>query len=249
MKSKILTLVMVILIAAAGRAEVMKITDLSLGSQGLKASDKASGKALWKSVVKTVKTANDKGEPFLMIEENGSGIYGKEAKQQSWHSAAYFWIKGDQLIPYQVKQVYKDPNGQVIGTVDKYYDQKNKQVACKINGSAKQSDFPADLVDKELLGTTLINYPLDRRQVSFHLLTHEPTLYRIDMKYLGNETMGGVECYKLQMIPDLGMLNLLGAFVPKTYFWYSLKAPHKFVRYEGLESGLGTPYIVMEAND
>jgi hypothetical protein len=233
-------------------AEIPSIEDLALGSHGLKASEKSSGKALWRSEVKSRKTANEKGEPFLLIEEDGAGAYGKEGKYQIWHSAAYFQITGTKLMPYQVKQIYKDPSGRITRTAEKYYDQGKKEVRCNINGSLKNIEFKSDLVDKELLGTVLINYPLDRPSMVFHLLTHEPTLYKITMKYLGNETVNvgskQFECYKLQMIPDLGALNILGAFVPKTYFWYTLSEPRRFVRYEGLESGLGTPYIVLEAD-
>ena len=81
-------------------------------------------------------------------------------------------------------------------------------------------------------------------------MTHEPSLQKMIVKYKGEETLKNgediLECYKLQMIPDLGVLKALDIFIPKIYFWYESKPPHNFVRYEGLEGGLGSPYIILE---
>ena len=51
----------------------------------------------------------------------------------------------------------------------------------------------------------------------------------------------------MELILDLGLLNLLTKyFLPKTYMWFTVKEPHTWVKYEGLESGLGSPYVMME---
>jgi hypothetical protein len=128
---------------------------------------------------------------------------------------------------------------------------RDKKVLCGDGDAKWEFEFKDDLVDTENLSTCLENYPFaEERDLECHLLTHAPMLYRITMKYQGRETLTlagrSVECYRLEMVPDLGMLSIFGAFVPKTYFWYETAAPHKFVRYEGLESDLGTPYIVMQ---
>jgi hypothetical protein len=48
------------------------------------------------------------------------------------------------------------------------------------------------------------------------------------------------------MIPHLGMLNVIRPFLQKTYFWFTVAAPNNWIRYQGLESGPGTPEVVME---
>ncbi len=83
------------------------------------------------------------------------------------------------------------------------------------------------------------------------MLTDEPAFYNMTLVNKGVEPVdvGGktIDCYKIQMIPDLGFLGIFAPFVPKTYFWYRVASPHDFIRYEGLESGLNTPYIVMQS--
>jgi hypothetical protein len=96
-----------------------------------------------------------------------------------------------------------------------------------------------------------MNYPFkEKRGLDFYLLTHAPAMYKVNARYKGKEriVVGNqeVDCYKLQMLPDLGFFNFLRVFIPKTYFWFEAKPPHFLVRYEGLESGLGTPYVVVE---
>jgi hypothetical protein len=244
----LLPVLLAVCLVSVAPAEQIVITHINEGVNGLKAQDKSSGQPLWTSKFAS-RRMSAKGEPFLYLEDNGSGIYGKDKSFKSWKTVSYVRISGNNLVPYSVKQIVKDKNGKIVLSLEKSYNAAAKKVYCTVNGENKVYDFNSDLVDKEMMGPILNNYPLDKKELSIHMLTHEPTNYRMTLKYLGDEVMNGVNCYKLEMIPDLGALNLLGAFVPKTYFWYKKAFPHDFVRYEGLESGLGTPYIVMEAND
>lgn len=250
---RILIMLLVFCFALAGvsQAEVFQINNMRKGKEGLAARDKSSGKPLWQSEILTQKIEHA-GKTFLYIKEEGSGIYGKDKKFKSWVSEAYYHFEKTRAIPYQTNLVFRDKSGKVIQRINKFYDPDEKKAVCRVNGKEKRFEFKEDLIDKELLGTALQNYPFEeKRDVIFHLLTNEPTVYKITVKYRGMETLkiGGrvFECHKLQMIPDLGLLNIFRAFVPKTYFWYKTSPPHDFVRYEGLESGLGTPYLVLES--
>jgi hypothetical protein len=248
----LLILLLSFFFSSISSAEIFQINNMRRGKEGLRARDKASGKDLWKSVIDVQKIKHE-GNPYLYIKEEGAGIYGKDKKYKSWVSEAYYLFKDGRATPYQTKLIYKDREGKTLQTVTKIYDPETKKAVVQLNGDEKQFDFEEDLIDKELLGTALQNYPFDeRRDVEFHLLTNEPTRYKITVKYRGKEKIkvGGeeIECHKLQMIPDLGLLNVFGAFVPKTYFWYKIDPPHDYVKYEGLESGLGTPYIILESS-
>jgi hypothetical protein len=53
---------------------------------------------------------------------------------------------------------------------------------------------------------------------------------------------GTLRCYEI----ELGLDGFLGAFMPKTYFWFSVRAPHYLVRYQGQMAGPGSPELVME---
>jgi hypothetical protein len=252
-KTAVILLLFCFVFASISQAEVFQFKYMRKGKEVLKARDKGSGKPLWQSVFQSQKTEH-KGKSFLYLKEEGSGIYGKDKKFKSWIAEAYYRLEGTRAVPYQTKLVYKDQKGKTLQTVTKYYDPEKKKAICSINGKEKEFKFTEDLVDKEILGTALQNYPFEeKRDVVFHLLTNEPTLYKITVKYRGKEKIKveGEEilCHKVQMIPDLGLLNVFGAFVPKTYFWYKATPPYDFVRYEGLESGLGTPYIVLESSE
>jgi hypothetical protein len=53
---------------------------------------------------------------------------------------------------------------------------------------------------------------------------------------------GTIRCYEI----ELGLDGFLGAFMPKTQFWFSREAPHYLVRYRGQMAGPGSPELVME---
>lgn len=229
-------------IASLSFAESFNVKNVIYGTTNLKAVDKSSGAPLWESVLKV-----EKGKGFIYSEERGAGIWGQGRTYKTWDTKAYFKLEGTKLVPDQVEIVFKDKNGSVIQTIKKSYDRRNHAVYCAINGKTKTFDFDVDLIDKEEMGVCASNYDFDlKKDLVFHFLSNQPTRYKMTLKYLGTETIRNILCYKLQLIPDLGALNMIGAFVPKTYFWMEAASPHDFVRYEGLESGLGTPYIVLE---
>ncbi len=53
---------------------------------------------------------------------------------------------------------------------------------------------------------------------------------------------GKIRCYEI----ELGLDGFLGAFMPKTLFWFSREAPYYLVRYQGQMAGPGSPELVME---
>jgi hypothetical protein len=252
MNKKLTTLLALALLALPALADVFPIHTFYEGDSYLKARDKASGQPLWQAKIRATKTTIN-GQPFLYTVEEGKGQYGQDKKEKSWRTESYTAIKGDQAIPYQVKQVFKDPAGKVISSLQKDYDLKDKAVNCRINGQTKSYEFKPDLIDRETLGLCLRNFAFgSSREFPFHLLTNEPSLYHMSIKYLGRETLvvDGVayDCHKVQMLLDLGAINILSGFFPKTYFWFRAAEPHDMLRYEGLESALGTPYLVLEIN-
>ena len=75
-------------------------------------------------------------------------------------------------------------------------------------------------------------------------------MYDVTLEVQGRERIrtpaGPLECYKVELRPGVGVLKLFGFLVPKAYFWFTVDAPHYWVRYEGPENGRGTPQVVME---
>jgi hypothetical protein len=124
-------------------------------------------------------------------------------------------------------------------------------------GVTEKSTFSAsaDALAIEGIAGILQYFPFGKpgsaTSVSGHLLSNEPKLYEVTIEDRGLETLktesGPVSCYKLELVPHLGLLNVFKVFYPKSYFWFSAAAPHGWVRYQGLENGPGTPEIVIES--
>lgn len=232
-------------------AEIFKITHISEKPKEISAYQKDNGKYLWHSRNISATYEAD-GNVFLRITEDGSGQYGNDKKYKTWHAESVYLYENNTMTPRSSYLEFKDKDGVTVGLQKTIFDPKEGIVKCKLLNERKEFEFKEGMLDKNGLGTAMMNYPYDRKKdFVFPMLTNEPAFYNMTLVNKGIEalTVNGktIECYKVQMIPDLGFLGIFAPFVPKTYFWYKAAYPHEFVRYEGLESGLNTPYIVMQA--
>jgi len=250
---RLIAVISILSTASLCTADTLKTLPIETGKAKIVAYDKSTGSPRWQSTLSTIKTSFN-GKPFYYTEENGKGNFGNNNSYKTWKVTGYYQISASGVAPYEVKQTMKDAGGKTVMSLEKSYNAKEGKIVCDVNGSAKVFDLNKNTIDKDLLGRVLANFPFGTGEdARFYLMTHEPALYNITMKNRGKETITlkgkAIECYKIELVPDLGALNLIGAFVPKTYFWYTTSTPHKFMRYEGLESGMGTPVIVMESGD
>lgn len=238
--------------SAACAAATLKTLPVETGSDKIIAYEKSTGDMRWQSSLSTAKMTFN-GKPFIYTEEKGKGKYGKDNTYKTWIVRGYYQIGTASITPYEVKLEMKGADGKPVFVLDKSYNYEAKKVVCDLNGSTKTFDLNPNTLDRDIMGRLLPNFPFESGEdTNFYLVTHEPALYNITMKLRGKETITvkgkDTECYKLELIPDLGALGFVGAFVPKNYFWYTVSKPHRFMRYEGLESGIGTPVIVMESD-
>jgi len=250
MKRTVLLSALILLLTGFAQAEFFKTPPFTEGVTYNVAREKSTNKPLWASEIKWGDYVIE-GRPTVILAEKGSGIYGKDRMFKTWESASYYRRDGLTLIPEHSKIIYRDQNGDILRTIETDYDFKARIATVKVDGEEKQFELREDLIDRQLMGTALAEYPYEeKRDFIFPMMTSEPRVYMMTVKYAGEESLligkQMVPCYKLQMVPDLGSLNIFASFVPKTFFWYGKAAPHLFMRYEGLESGLGTPYIVIE---
>ena len=115
----------------------------------------------------------------------------------------------------------------------------------------KSLEVPKDTLAVEGIAGVLRFLPFDRiTSFPVHLLSNEPRVYSISFENRGKEHVrtpaGEFDCYKLEMVPHLGVLSVVRHFYSKAFFWFTVAPPHFWVRYEGPENGPGTPEIVME---
>ncbi len=75
----------------------------------------------------------------------------------------------------------------------------------------------------------------------------EPRFYNIELDMMGAEEillMGKtIKAYKLRLDPDLGIFSFINIFLPDAYVWHYAEGQHEWLRYDGLESGIGTPLV------
>ena len=200
------------------------------------------------------------GRKAVRFTENGKGRYSPFTQEVNWMLEA-IWLADGSFFPLRFEKTVRNGQGQTL-TVDK----KNFDgVAGKVRfehrnekGETETSTFSAapDILTIEGIAGILQFFPFGKPDSSGslrgHMLSNEPNLYDVTIESRGMErvkTSGGVlDCYKLELVPHLGLLNLVKVFYPKTYFWFRVAEPHAWVRYQGLENGPGSPEIVMEAH-
>jgi len=89
------------------------------------------------------------------------------------------------------------------------------------------------------------------QQQKFLLLTSEPRLFRVQMKYLQEETLalpkGPRKAVKYRLVVDMGILDeAFDRWIPPTFVWYDALPPHRWLKYQGLETGQGSTVIDAE---
>lgn len=245
MFKKIIVLLGLVFFGFTANAEVINVQYLNAGHGRVLAKGKNSDQNRWTGDIYITKSAD--GE-MVTIEKRGQGLFGKDKVYKTWNSKGIFSLINNKMTPLEVKDIFYDKNGNIVNSIEKKYDAKSGKIICTINGKQKIFDFKDDVVDDMNLSFMMANFPFEKQSINFHLLTLEPDLYSFTGKFLGTEVLNvnGVQktCYKLKLTPNLGML---GVFAPDSYFWVDAKAPHNFVRYQGLESGLNTPTIVIDS--
>ena len=213
-----------------------------------------SGNVRW-TAEWTMEPFREQGQNAVRFTETGMGRYAPFRQDVRW-SAEAIWSAQDVFSPIRVEKKFTDASGHTIQTERKTIDQA-KSVALFERTSAVGKPLTrslqitrATLVGEGIAGI-LQFLPFEQwHPFTSELLSNEPEVYNVKIELRGKErikTPAGVfECYKIELVPQLGLLNILRSLAPKIYFWFSVSSPHVWVRYEGPESTPGSPHVVME---
>ena len=215
-------------------------------------SDKGSPRwnAQW-----TMEPWRETGLPAVRFTETGHGRYSPYTLPIRWSLEAV-WTADGSFRPLRFDKTITDAKGHPIARERKNFDLAKGTVRFERTQpgrppETKQISIPPDTLTVEGIAGVLRFLPFENwRPFTAHLLTNEPQLYEIKFEMRGKERVktssGELECYKIELVPQLGLLNALRPFLRRAYFWFSVEAPHFWVRYEGPENGQGTPQIAME---
>jgi hypothetical protein len=203
----------------------------------------------------TMEPWRETGLSAVRFTEMGHGHYSPYVQPVSWSLEAV-WTADGSFRPFRFDKTITDAGGHTIARERKNFDVAKGTVRFERTRSGlppetKEISIPPDTLTVEGIAGVLQFLPFEAwRPFTAHFLTNEPQLYEMRFEMRGKERVktsaGEFECYKIELVPQLGLLNALRPFLHRVYFWFSVAAPHFCVRYEGPENGQGTPQIVME---
>ena len=221
------------------------------GSSVVTSKDKRSGwEATW-----GMEELQIQGKKAVRFTETGSGRLSAYPQEVRW-SVRSVWLAERGFRPLDTEKTITAADGKVLLVERKHFDHDKGTVQFERSREGKPAetkslDVPDDTLAIEGLAGVLrfANVPKSR-SLAAHVLTNEPEVYSVSFEWKDEESVktpaGKFHCYKVEMIPRLGVLNVIRPFLQKTYFWFTVAAPHNWIRYQGLESGPGTPEVVME---
>jgi hypothetical protein len=206
----------------------------------------------------TMEPALENGRHAVRFTETGRGHYAPYTQPIRW-SVTAVWTADNSFYPLRFERNVTDMNGRPIGSERKMFDPAKRSVRFerKRENAAvetKELQAPADTVTVEGIAGILSFLPFDHwKPSSVHFLTNEPRLVEMKVQMRGKERIktpaGEFECYRVELVPELGVLNIVRSLLPKAQFWFSTSPRHFFVRYEGPENGAGSPHVIMELKD
>lgn len=222
------------------------------GSTIVRAKD---GRERWKNVWTMERTTVD-GKPVLRFTEEGRGIRSPYDQETVW-TILSLWTDESPPRPIRSESTTSDFKGRPLVRESKVFDFARSQVEIEKTdsrtGKAKRETMrlPPDTLAVDGLAGILRGLDFGATApYAAHLLTNEPKMYDITFETRGREKIqtedGEVECYKVEVVPHAGVLNVFRGLYPKTIFWFQVEDPHTWVRYVGSENGPGSPEIVMQ---
>lgn len=198
----------------------------------------------------------ENGVKKVRITMYAEGLTSPFTKDMKWESISV-WRADGNFTPLKAVTEIRDMQGNPVMTEEKIVDADNRTaIFTRIDNEGKgslkeQFEISPDLLIVEGLVVALRSLPFESGEtVKTEFLTNEPELYNVEFKQRGIEKVntpeGKIECFKVELVPKLGVLNAFKVFFPKTYFWFTVAPPHRWVKYQGYENGRDTPEVVME---
>ncbi len=214
------------------------------------------GKERWRAQW-TMGPITTDGQSLVKFTETGEGYYSPFSQRVRWSVESY-WKLGQRFSPLHYEKTFTDMEGVPVVVERRRFDWRNRTVQFEREDRIGDRSIDVELEVPRFTWTSdgvavaLRSFPFDSpRPVKVHLLSDEPKLYEVTFTVKGIDPVGtksGVrDCYKVKMDVNLGFLNLFKAFVSDIYFWFAVETPHRWVRYQGLESGRGSPEVLRQS--
>jgi hypothetical protein len=215
-----------------------------------------TGKKRWQA---TVEIRNKAGDIYTITEKFEGFYFGFDGKI-SWIAVEDFKRTKDFVRPINMDQHIFNESGKMIATQKQYFNYTDNSVTCVQNNlinntsSTKKFKFTKDIVNRLLQGLYVQKF-LENGQASkeIQLLSPGLELYDIELRVVGREEIEingrKRDAYKLCFDPMLGLFNLVKIFLPKAYVWHSAEPLFELLKYQGIETSVNSPEVVITALD
>jgi len=157
----------------------------------------------------------------------------------------------DHLISKESALEFRGPQNQLGAIFQvKFLDKEVKVTDSRDSKKLWKKKVNEALYLSENIGLGLIGNPVVK-DVQATTLVVGTGIFKVRVKNLGEETVtvpgGTYDCYKLKIIPDLGLLDRpLGRAMPGIFVWQDKKYPNLPVKYEGPMDGPTRPAVIAE---
>jgi hypothetical protein len=236
-------------------AESFEVPPMGTNERGTIVTEYKDGGIRWEADWRT-KVYDENGVKKFKIVFDAKGVTSPFTFKSTWQSVA-IWKAEDEFFPLESETTIKDLSGKVVMIDQKKFDHKRNTATFSredlILNTYKRTpyDITPDTLIVEGIVYALRTLPFGTdKVVKGKILSNEPELYNVEFHQRGIENIqtkdGEVPCYKVEIVPKLGVLGVFKVFFAKTYFWFTVEPPHKWIRYEGLENGIDTPEIIMK---
>jgi len=194
------------------------------------------------------------GLGIYLMTEKAQGIYSSFKGRVSWVAEMKFERTKDSIRPISLDKRVFDVRGKIIRREKQDFDLAGNTGICiheepdRNIFRTRKFKFDKNVVTRLSLGLYAQKF-LESGKTSekLQMVSEEPNVYNVELKRMGKETVGidgrKVEAYRLCVDPELGALNFIKAFLPKSYSWYSAVPQYEWLGYSGLEGGINSEKV------
>lgn len=190
---------------------------------------------------------------YVMIEKV-SGVYSSFNGPVSWRAEMKFERTKNNVRPISLDKRVFDQNGKMIRRERQDFNLADNTATCihedptKNLFRTKKFNFNKNVVTRLSLGFYAQKFLQNgKTSEKLQMVSEEPNMYDIELRRVGKEIIevGGskVPAYRLSIDPQLGPLNFVKNFFPKSYGWHSAVPKFEWLGYEGLEGGLNSEKV------
>ena len=239
-------------------AEPFKVPPKISNEKGTILTEYKDGGIRWVADWRT-EVYDENGVKKFKLVFDAKGVTSPFTFKSTWQSVT-IWKAEDEFLPLESETTIKDLSGEIVMIDQKKFNHKKNTATFSredlILNTYKRTpyDITPDTLIVEGIVYALRTLPFGTDKiVKGKILSNEPELYNVEFQQKGIENIqtkdGEVPCYKVEIVPKLGVLGVFKVFFAKTYFWLTVEPPHKWIRYEGLENGIDTPEVIMKVTN